>query len=934
MEPASPRQPRLDDTHTLPPATGDADAPAHTVTSPGSSGGAAAGGDPAHGSSANPGSRFPSGGSSGPASFDHGRFLPGTLLAERYRIVELLGKGGMGEVYRADDLKLSQTIALKFLTRGTGDAADLGRFHNEVRVARLVAHPNVCRVYDIGEIDGLPFISLEYVDGAPLTSLLTQIGRLSADKAVDIARQLCYGLHAIHEQGLLHRDLKPANVMIDGRGRVRITDFGLAGAAEDLMRSGERAGTPAYMAPEQIAGRGVSVRSDIYSLGLVLYELFTGRRVFEAATWGDYVRAHQSEPPRPPSLHVTDLDPAVERIILRCLEKDPQRRPASAMEVAMALPGGDPLRAALAAGETPDPALVAAAGGAGALNPRVAVVCLALVLAGIALCTYINPFVSLVWRVPLPRPPAALVDRGREMLARFGYQAPPVDTAHGFAAASGYIEYVGSREGRPPWDELRTGRPPAILFWYRESQSPLVTAESSGMVSPQNPPTTDPGMITLWLDPAGALLGLTAFPTPRPDSTPGSSSSASQPEIDWSPLLSAAQLDETELEPALPRETPPVYCDVRAAWQGRYPGKPDIPVLIEAGAFDGRPVYFRMITPWPESAAARSGPADRSSLKQFLRDALAVISVIGGLLLAWRNVQLGRGDRRGALRMGVAVALLVELRWLLTADHDWTSHAEWRLLTTGAGNALLIGGWTWLLYMALEPYVRRLWPDAIISWSRLLSGRLRDPLVGRDILYGGLLGVGSQLAVAGMYLATNLTGGPARQPLPSDLGMLLGSSNAVAVVLSGLIDSCLLPMLAVLTMLLFRVVLRTTWLGAVALVVIYSAMMVFGMHHLRGWGVALDLLANVVLNVAWVLALVRYGLLVQISGAFFLLTLNRSAVGLDLSAWHEGSAWVILIATVGLAVYAFQVSLGGRSIWDDGFAGRGLRDARSSTERL
>lgn len=923
----------MDDTHTLPPAAGDADAPAHTVTSPGSSGGAS-GAAPAYGSSGVGGSQLSSSGAAGPASFDHGRFLPGTVLSDRYRIVELLGKGGMGEVYRADDLKLSQTIALKFLTRGTGDAADLARFHNEVRVARLVAHPNVCRVYDIGEIDGLPFISLEYVDGAPLTSLLAQIGRLSADKAVDIARQLCYGLHAIHEQGLLHRDLKPANVMIDSRGRVRITDFGLAGAAEDLLRTGERAGTPAYMAPEQIVGRGVSVRSDIYALGLVLYELFTGRRVFEAATWGDYIRAHQSEPPRPPSLHVTDLDPVVERVILRCLEKDPQRRPASAIEVAMALPGGDPLQAALAAGETPDPALVAAAGGAGALNPRVAIGCLALVLAGIAFSTYLNQFVSLVWRVPLPRPPAALVDRGREMLAKFGYETPPADTAFGFAAATDYIEYLSKREGTPPWNELRTGRPSAIQFWYRESSSALVAVDSSGVVSPQSPPTTKPGMITLWLDPAGALLGLTAFPTPRPESTRGSSSATSQAEVDWSLLLAAAQLDEADLEPVPPRETPPVYCDVRAAWQGRYPGNSDIPVRFEAGAFDGRPVYFRMINPWHQSAAARAGQIDRADAKQFLRDALAVMSVVGGLLLAWRNVQLGRGDRRGALRMGAAVALLVELRWLLTADHDWTSHAEWRLLTTGTGNALLVGAWTWLLYMALEPYVRRLWPDAIISWSRLVSGRLRDALVGRDILYGALLGVGSQLAVAGMHLATNLTGGPAGSPMPSDLGMLLGSSNAVAVLLSGLIDSCLMPMLAVLMMLLFRVVLRMTWLAGLALVLIYSAMMVFGMHHLRGWGVALDLVANVVLNVAWVLALVRYGLLVQISGAFFLLTLNRSAVGLDLSAWHEGSAWIILIATVGLAVYAFQVSLGGRSIWDDEFAGRGSRDARSSPARM
>src|SRR5271165_4336283 len=217
--------------------------------------------------------------SSSAEHFGEGRFLPGRLLAGRYRIIALLGKGGMGEVYRADDLTLGQAVAMKFLPdEASRDEGLLERFRNEVRIARRVSHPNVCRVYDVGDVDGQTFFTMEYVDGEDLASLLRRIGRLPADKALEIARQLCAGLAAAHSKGVLHRDLKPANIMLDGRGQVVITDFGLAGVADQIPGSDVRSGTPAYMAPEQLEGKEVNAKSDIYSLGLVLYEIFTGRR--------------------------------------------------------------------------------------------------------------------------------------------------------------------------------------------------------------------------------------------------------------------------------------------------------------------------------------------------------------------------------------------------------------------------------------------------------------------------------------------------------------------------------------------------------------------------------------------------------------------------------------------------------------------------------
>src|SRR5882762_1047484 len=214
-------------------------------------------------------------------SIDDARFVAGTVLAERYRIVGLLGKGGMGEVYRADDLKLGQPVALKFLPdQLLSDGPALARFHREVRVARQVSHKNVCRVYDIGEIDGRHFLSMEFIKGEELSSLLRRIGRLPADKAVQLARQICAGLAAAHDVGFLHRDLKPANIMIDGEGNARILYFGLAGLTEEFRDDELAAGTPAYMAPEQLEGKEQTVKTDIYSLGLVLYELFTGKKAF------------------------------------------------------------------------------------------------------------------------------------------------------------------------------------------------------------------------------------------------------------------------------------------------------------------------------------------------------------------------------------------------------------------------------------------------------------------------------------------------------------------------------------------------------------------------------------------------------------------------------------------------------------------------------
>jgi serine/threonine protein kinase/tetratricopeptide (TPR) repeat protein len=267
----------------------------------------------------------------GRASGDEPTFAPGEVVAGRYRMIARIGRGGMGDVWRADDLVLKTPVALKLLY--STDPADRERILHEVRVSRQITHPAVCRVFDVGEAKGgIVFYSMELVRGEDLAGFLKRVGRLPSEKVIDIARQLCEGLAAAHAQGVLHRDLKPANVLIDNEGRVRITDFGIAVLRADATGH-TFAGTPAYMAPEQRApGTRLSERTDIYSLGLVLYELLIGQHVAQSRDDGS------SGLPLPSRI-VPDVNPHLERAVMQALSPDPADRPASASEFADRLLG-------------------------------------------------------------------------------------------------------------------------------------------------------------------------------------------------------------------------------------------------------------------------------------------------------------------------------------------------------------------------------------------------------------------------------------------------------------------------------------------------------------------------------------------------------------------------------------------------------------------
>jgi len=851
---------------------------------------------------------------SNPATTPAGQdvYVAGTLLADRYRIVGLLGKGGMGEVYRADDLKLGQPVALKFLPRDlSGDASRLARLMDEVRAARGVAHPNVCRVYDAGEADGRQFLTMEYIDGEDLATSVRRIGRFPEDKGLEIARQLCAGLAAVHDRGLLHRDLKPANVMLDGRGKVRLTDFGLASEAAGPGGAGEPAGTPAYMAPELLSGKPATVQSDIYALGLVLYEVFSGRRAFDAATIAG-LRQQQESGERPTLSSATGaVDAAIEDVVLRCLDRNPAARPVSAITVAARLPGGDPLAAALAAGETPSPAMVAAAGESGGLRPRLAMACLAGFFVLLAAVVGLVGQYGFTRLVPLEYPPDVLANKAQDMLGQFGYGGKPFDTALGVYWNKEYIDSVARTDKGPDrWSPVREGREAGIVFWYRVSPRYLTPHEyfgiglANGRVDIDDPSGQNPGEQRVWLSSSGRLLRFEAVP---PLVEPPLREPA--PAVDWRALFQAAGLDMAAYRPTDPTWAPPSWGDMRAAWVEATPARADVTARIEAAAWRGKPISFRVIHPWtPGQGQTAPPPTPAVRAGQVLAIVIMLALIVGGLLLARYNLVHGRGDMRGASRLAVFVCGLILIGWAIEASHVPTLW-EAALFVLGLSYALFAAAMVWLLYVALEPFIRRLWPHTIISWSRMLGGQFRDPLVGRDILVGllcgALFGLIQWLDFAGRS-SLGLHPFPIRPALDPLLGSRFLASSAISFFYSAIVNTLGLFVL----IFLLRLVLRRDWLAGGVLIVVGT------MIGMAGTDLPLRTAAlNLVALLVFVTLLLRFGLVAVSVASFVAATLSTGfPLSMEFSRWYGGATVVVLLTLSAVAVFGFRLSQGGHTI--------------------
>lgn len=810
-------------------------------------------------------------------------YEPGTTVLERYRVVRKLGKGGMGSVYLCDDLRLAVPVALKFMDGALrSDARFVDQLLTETRLARRVTHPNVCRVHDVGEVDGVPFLSMEYIDGEDLKSLLRRIGRLPADKALQIARQLCLGLFAAHEHGVLHRDLKPQNVMVDGDGDVRITDFGIAVERGNSVDGSTVVGTPAYMAPEVLCGGAPSVKSDLYSLGLVLHEVFTGRRVYDGTSMTELVDA-RSRAPRPPSDFVRDLDRDVERAILACLEPDPESRPESAMDVLASLPGHDPLALALAAGDTPSPAMIAAAGARGAIAPRHAAAFVVAVVLGVVGIVWLTPDVRLVDRWEAPLPEDVLVDRSRELARALGAD---VDALTDGDEASGFVA-----------DVRATRRDRALEFFHRRAEAGRILEPSDvkARASFADPPLTSTGGIATRFDVDGHLLEWLVAPT--------AASRLRTTEDPAAVLWRAAALDRAGFAPIDEPPVPPVYADSVRAFRGQ---QADASWVVSIAMLGGKPVWFRA---QPELDDATPAPA-RTAWR-----GVAQLALIGiALFVSLQTVRRKRGDVGGALRVGAAAFAAVVAFTVLLGDHGGGFAGMARLVVRGMTHGVAVGALLALQYFAIETFVRRTWPHTVVGWSRLLTGRVADPVVGRDVLAGFAAGA---LGAFALCLAARIAREHAATvvaPLfvrPGTEEALSGIGHSIGVLLELCVDLAREAFKLFFTLVLLRVVLRRTWLVAIVGVVAWVLVWLPpqpGLALLPQIVVVALFGATIALHVA---VLVRHGLLATVASFVAMGVALSFPLAIDPGHWSASIQAFAPVVIAAAVVFGFRTATRG-----------------------
>lgn len=757
---------------------------------------------------------------------DGSALAPGLVVNGRYRITSLIGKGGMGAVYRADDLVLRQPVALKFIS-GQPSARAIERLTDEVRIGRRITHPNVCRLHDIVEWEGRRFLVMEFVEGEDLSSLLARMGRLPHKTAERVAHDLAAGLAAAHAEGIVHRDLKPGNVMIDGRGRARITDFGLAIAVADAGEHAEVAGTPAYMAPEQLRGDVVDARADIYAFGLILVELFTAQRLNEGRRVAEIAR----EPAKVPASLTTwtpQIDPAVERFVLRALDPDPAKRPRSARELLPLLPEADPLRAAVQAGETPTPEMVAAAARSGNLSRANATALALVIVVGLLTLAGMTGRSRLYTLARVP--PETLEARAREVVERLTPGLNREASRWWFEPDMDLIRSQSYRATRSP-DEIAALDPRLVRFVYRQGNAPLVAERVTetvtglyilrgGKVTLDDPPL-GPGMATLILDRNGRLLRADAMDE------------------------KGQRLAEPGVEPA-------------------------------------------MEVPRQRSRLAR--------LSDVAELALMLGSFLVAIVIALRNRSRGRADEKGAMRLAVYAFWSLMLSWVFLCDHVAEARSEGRLFAVGFGSAVSAAVILWFFYLALEPYVRRRFPEALVSWSRLLNGRLRDSLVARDLLLGIGGGILGRLLLDVANIAPAFWGGHPRLTLSLEpIGPFVKTAGNALVLQVGSIEIAIGALF--LLVFLQRVLGRTM----PALVAVFA---LFAVASLTSPA----LFAYVVLLLV---LLLRVGLLAVAATNFVTGVLTHMSLTLDPEAWFFGrSLTMIALMTACVCTLGYLTAKG------------------------
>jgi serine/threonine-protein kinase len=556
--------------------------------------------------------------------------------------------------------------------------------------------------------------------------------------------------------------------------------------------------------------------------------------------------------------------------------------------------------------------MVAAAGERGGVRPIVGVACVVAVIVALALYARVNMIGKVSHYDPLEKPPAVLADRAQEILAGIGHDEPFQDSAHGFVTNNRLLFWIGNEdESADRWERIRDARPAGVHFWYRQSPRALLPMSPNGIVTQEDPPPLLPGMAQVLLDTRGRLVSLHIVPPQEEPKSVG--------ETDWEAVLRVAGLDPDRLERTEPQWVPPVHGDERVAWVGRYTGGDDLEMRFEGTALAGRPVHLRTVGPWTEPFQAieeEDEPVQRWG-EFFLLGVITVV-LFGGVFLAIRNVRMGRGDLKSARLLSLGVFFILGARWVLIAPHTGDFNDELNLFLLAVAMQLLVSATVWCFYLALEPYVRKWWPEQLVAWSRVFTGRWRDPLVGRDILVGGVFFLFLTVPEAVNILAAQASVRPLGTPggYPFMWFSWLGVEGMLATALSSLMDAIFYGLFFLLCILFLRFLVRSqrAALGVFALAV---GFVYFMDASANDGNRVIATVIGIGSGLGYSFVLHRFGLLPFIFGFFLRNLTTRFPVVFDGGAWYSGSSAFVVVVIVGLAAYGLWVALAGKSVLRD-----------------
>ncbi|MGO4514418.1 serine/threonine-protein kinase [Terriglobus sp. 2YAB30_2] len=825
-------------------------------------------------------------------SLDEQELVPGTLLVGRYRVVSPLGRGGMGRVYRAEDLKLGQTVALKFLPPAmSNDPAWLARFFAEVRTAREVTHSNVCRVHDIVEIPNphghsVHFLTMEYVDGENLSALLKRFGRLPTQKAIEMAAQITAGLAAAHSKGVLHRDLKPANIMVDGRGHAKITDFGLAVVAGE-GRLNEVAGTPGYMAPELFTGGQASGRSDLFALGIVLYELFAGRQPWNTKNY----KERQQAAPAPLRRYAPKVPNDIERVIMQCLSTTVTDRPISAAYMMQEFPAVDLVASAMAQGETISIDALTSAANESELPLLRAWTLLGITLLGFVSCFLFAPKATTLGVAPPALSYDEMLHRSQELLRELHIPDRARNTAAWLQTNGSIAEYYQT----DPKKMASASEGPLILTYrtYRDSLLPI-------QLSPRNLPTqTDPaanrpGMVSIDVDSNGRLIRLVNMPAQEELNAQHDAKST-----DWNAAFAAAGLDPKLMHEVTPTITPPVAMHEQREWVGTYPGHPEIEVSFTASSWYGKFTYLRVMPPWNKPLSVAKGLIAATWSQIFLYLAFFATAIP----LVRRNLAMRRGDTRGAYTLASGVFLLFVAAAFCGFKPTGSPDATFSWLLTKLSYGLLTASIAWLGYVAMEPFARRRVPRLLISMALLLKRQFTSLTVTRDILLGVSLGV----ACAGVEFALTALFKPWIHSIelweaePLLLGGPIPWLNTVLILAGTVLVN---TVLAIPVFVALRAVLKKTYFAAAILAVIML------LAHVSAHGDWWSLLVEAVWAAMLTFLISRVGALAAAVFVFTSKLLEQLPWTVDPEHWLAPPMYTGVVVITVLMLWSFYYAIG------------------------